>query len=331
MLCSNRRVWAAVMAGSVMPLSAHSSGTESVYPSRRITLVVGGSQGAGVDIISRHIARELEQELAVDVLVANRPGAAGNIAAEHVARSKPDGYTLLVTSRPNVTYGALQAHPRYDLRRALKPIGLMASAPTVVLTATDTMMRTTAEMIARAKNHPYSVRCASGGIGSTGHLLCEELQQKAQVELMHVPYTYAEQAFNHMLGGHVDTIFLTLAAALPYIHAGVAHAIAISSPERVAIAPDIPTFSEEGFANRHGDAWFGLTTPTGTPSNRVERLNKSLNRVLEKSNLREELLSLGWILPPQPNSAAAFEKLIADEISHWTDGVAEYQAPLLRH
>ncbi|WP_233237586.1 tripartite tricarboxylate transporter substrate-binding protein [Bordetella sp. LUAb4] len=331
MLCSNRKVWAGLMAGSVMPFSAHSSGTEAVYPSRRITLVVGGSQGAGVDIISRHIARELEQELAVDVLVENRPGAAGNIAAEHVARSMPDGYTLLVTSRPNVTYGALQEHPRYDLRRALQPIGLMASAPTVVMAGTNAMIKTTAEMIARAKNHPLSVRCASGGIGSTGHLLCEELQQKAKVELMHVPYTHAEQAFNHMLGGHVDTVFLTLAAALPYIRAGVAHAIAISSAERVQAAPDIPTFAEEGFANRHGDAWFGLTTPTKTPADRVKRLNKSLNRVLEKSDLRLELLSLGWLLPSQPNSPEAFDKLIADEFSHWTDGIPAYRFAPTRH
>ncbi|MFC4276723.1 Bug family tripartite tricarboxylate transporter substrate binding protein [Achromobacter aloeverae] len=328
---TKRKIWAALMAGGVLPMSAHSSNAEQAYPAKRITIVVGGSQGGGVDILSRHVARVLEQELGVTVLVENRPGAAGNIGAEHVARSQPDGYTLFVAARPNITYGALHENPRYDLRRDLLPVGLMATAPSVIVAGRDTMITSPGEMVARAKAHPLSLKCASGGVGSTGHLLCEEFQQRANVEMLHVPYTYSDQAFTHMLGGHIDTVFVTLSAALPYIRAGAVHGVAVSGRERAPSAPGIPTLEEEGFDKLHGDVWYGLVAPAGTPANVMQRLNTSLNRVLTEPQLREQLSSLGYILPAPPNTAASLERLIAEETAHWTDLIADRRIAPARH
>lgn len=317
------KVWAAMMAGSVMPFSAHASNAQDVYPAKRMTIVVGGSQGIGVDIISRHLAQELERELKVQVVIENRPGATGNIAAEYVARSAPDGYTLFVASRPNVTYGALQEHPRYDMQRDLQAVGLIATAPTVVVAGRGSGITTAAEMISRARIQPMSVKCASTGVGSTGHLLCEQLQQEAKVEMMHIPYNQIDQAFSHILGGHVDVIFITLSAALPYIRAGAVQAVAISGNARAPSAPEIPTFQEQSLANLHGDAWFGLMVAAGTPPKFVDVLNLSLNRVLAQPKLREKLLGLGYLLPSQPNTASSLEQLIAEETTHWSDLITD--------
>ncbi|WP_233237587.1 tripartite tricarboxylate transporter substrate binding protein [Bordetella sp. LUAb4] len=320
---SKRKVWAALMAGSVMPFSAHASNTEDVYPVKRVTIVVGFSQGGGVDILSRYIAKELELELGVSVVVENRPGATSNIAAEHVARSMADGHTIFVSSRSNVTYGALQEQPRYDFRKDLQSVGLMATVPNVVVAGRHTSISTAKEMVALAKAQPQSLRCASSGVGSTGHLLCEEFQQEAKVEMVHVPYTYTDQAFTHILGGHVDAIFISLPAALPYIRAGAVQAIAIAGNERAPSAPGIPTFQEEGLDNIHGESWFGLMVPAATPKKAVEKLNVSLNRVLAKRQLREQLSGLGYVLPSQLNSRDAFEQLIVEETAHWTDLITE--------
>ncbi|WP_233237585.1 tripartite tricarboxylate transporter substrate-binding protein [Bordetella sp. LUAb4] len=328
---THRKLWAASMAASVMPFSAHASLVENVYPNKRVTIVVGGSQGIGVDIISRHLAKELHRELRVDVIVENRPGATGNIAAEFVARSVPDGYTLFIASRPNVTYGALQEHPRYDMRRDLQSVGLVATAPTVIVAGRGSKITSTEELIARARANPNSVKCASTGVGSTGHLLCEELQQAAKMEVMHIPYNQIDQAFTHIIGGHVDMIFITLSAALPYIRSGAVQAIAISGNERSPTAPDIPTFQEKGLVNLHGDAWFGLVVAAGTPPKVVETLNLALNRVLAQPLLRDQLLDLGYVLPRQPNGVAALERLISEEAAHWTDLIAERGIVTVRH
>jgi len=326
-----RKVWAAMMASSVMPFNSHASNAESVYPNKRVTIVVGGSQGIGVDIISRHLAKELQRELRVDVIVENRPGATGNIAAEFVARSAPDGYTLFVASRPNVTYGALQEHPRYDMKRDLQSIGLVATAPTVIVAGRGSKITSMEDLIAQAKAHPNSLKCASTGVGSTGHLLCEELQQEAKVEVMHIPYNQIDQAFTHIIGGHVDMIFITLSAALPYIRAGAVHAIAISGNDRSPTAPDIPTFQEKGIANLHGDAWFGLVIAAGTPPKVVETLNLSLNSVLAQPQLRDQLLDHGYVLPRQPNSAESLNQLMVDEAAHWSDLITDRQIGPARH
>lgn len=328
---SKRRIWAALMAGSVMPLSAHSSHSEDAYPSKRVTIVVGFSQGGGIDIISRHLAKELEQTLEVGVLVENRPGAASNVAAEQVANSLADGYTLFVGSRSNVTYGALHEHPRYDFRRDLKSVGMIATAPNVVIAGRHSMITTAQEMIAAARARPRMLTCASSGVGSTGHLLCEEFQQEAGAEILHVPYNYSDQAFTHLLGGHVDTIFISLPAALPYIRAGAVHGVVIAGDERMPSAPGIPTFREEGFTNIHGEAWCGLMAPAGTPANVIDKLNQSLNRVLEKPQLREQLSNLGYILPTPPNTAASLEQLIVEETEHWTDLIADRRIAPARH
>ncbi|WP_197424955.1 tripartite tricarboxylate transporter substrate binding protein [Bordetella sp. N] len=325
------RAPATQLASNVVSLRSYSSRALDAYPSQRITLVVGGSPGAGVDIIARHIAMELEHELATKVQVENRPGDSGNIAAEHVARCRPDGYTLFVSARPNVAYGALQANPRYDLRRELQPIGLMASAPSVVIAGKDALITSARELATWAKDYPMSIRCASGGVGSTGHLLCEEFQQEANVELMHVPYIYADQAFSHAIGGYVDTVFITLSAALPYLRADAVQAIAVSGQERAPSAPTIPTFHEQGYVDLRGNAWYGLMAPIATRPEIAQRLNTSLNRVLSRRQLREQLHGLGYILPSELNSADALRQLIEEEAVHWADVGTDHWSPAPRH
>ncbi|MFC4276724.1 tripartite tricarboxylate transporter substrate-binding protein [Achromobacter aloeverae] len=327
MLFRMRKTWAALIVGSMLPVAAHSANTKTAYPAKPITIVVGFTQGTAVDTLTRLVAAEMEQELGVDILVENRLGGTSNVAADYVARSTPDGYTLFIATRPNATYGAMQARPTYDLTRDLQAVGLMATLPFVVIAGRHTAITTIEEMVARARKKP-PLSCASPGVGSTGHFLCEEFKKEAQGEVVHAPYNYVDQALTHIISGHLDIYFLGLTAALPYIRAGAVHAIAVSGEGRAPLAPAIPTFRELGFGKVHDDAWLGLVAPTGTPPRAIDALNRALNRALARPRLRGQLLNLGYSLPFPPNNARLLTQLMMEETKRWNDFIGRrWSAP----
>jgi tripartite-type tricarboxylate transporter receptor subunit TctC len=309
--------------GSTLPLGAMAFDTEMAYPQRPITLVIGFTPGGTTDSLARLLAKHMSDDLGYKVIVDNKPGAGSNIGAEAVARAAPDGYTLYFSSRPNTIHKTMYGNLKYDFARDLVPIGMVATVPAVIVAGKDAPVRTIPDVVALAKSYPGGMTCASPGVGSTSHLLCELFQQEAQIDMMHVPYRGDQPALADIMTGRVDVQFVTLPSALPHIKAGNLQGIAVMSRIRVPSIPQIPTIEEAGFPDLALDAWFGLMAPTGTPQHVIQRLNHSLNVALSDRDLQASMMQLSYTPPPQPNTSHAFKQLIRGETERWATVLRE--------
>lgn len=308
----------AVGAGTVAFAEAGPvAATQSVFPQRPITIVVGYPPGGGGDRLVRSLAKYLTKLFGQKVIIQHRPGAASNIAARAVARAEPDGYTLFLSGRPNALHRTLGSNVDYDFAKDLLPVGLLAVTPNLIVARADSPIKDIADLIRLARTHPGEVTCASSGVGSTGHLLCELFQREANVVMEHVPHTGSATALVEVIGGRVDVQFENLAATMVHLRAGTLRVIAVLSNRRLAIARDVATMEESGFPNFNVDTWGGIMVPAGTPPHVVAGLNKMLNSALMEPGLQEDFISMGYGIPIGPNSAAAFGDLLAQEIPRW--------------
>jgi tripartite-type tricarboxylate transporter receptor subunit TctC len=315
-LCK-RELAAIALVGSAIPLGAFASDTETLYPQRPITLVIGFPPGGGADALARLLAAHMAEELGQDVIVDYRPGAAGNIGAKVVSRAKPDGYTIYLGARSNTIHKAMYPQLQYDFSRELVPIGLAATLPYVIVVGKHAPIATVQDIIALAKAYPGALTCASAGVGTSGHLLCEMLQQETGTKLAHVPYRGSAQAFVDVMGGRVDMHFGPLPAAVPHITEGSLRAIAAMSSQRLPALPHTPTIAEAGLPGLAMEAWYGLMAPAGTPPQTVARLNESINAVLGKQDLQDSLIQLAYVPAPR-NTPEELAELIAQETEKWT-------------
>lgn len=292
---SKRRLAASAFLATLLPSRVRASRAESPYPNRPITLIVGYPPGGGADTLARLLAEHLTGELGHKVFVQNRPGAAGNIAAEAVVRTKPDGYTLYISTRSNTIHKSMYGHFDFDVARDLSPIGLIAKVPNVILTRASARITTVADLLAVAKTRPGELTYASTGIGSDTHLLGELFQQQTKTELLHLPYRGGAAAMIDVISGRVDLLIFSLPGALPYIKEGSVRAIALMSRHRVSVIGDIPTMAESGINDLNLETWFGLMAPAGTHPDVIQRLNGALNTVLMKPALQDRLSSQGFV------------------------------------
>ncbi|ANN67831.1 Bug family tripartite tricarboxylate transporter substrate binding protein [Bordetella bronchialis] len=312
-----------VGSASAVPLGAQAAQADVAYPTRPITLIVGSTAGGGADGLARLLAKHMTDDLGQTVLVNNRPGAAGNVAAEYVARSAPDGYTLYISIRPNTIHKIMYEHLKFDMSTDLVPVGLLATVPTIFVSGANGPVEDIKDVIGLAKAYPGAVSCASTGVGSTAHLMCELFQQETGTDLLHVAYRGSAPAFTDVIGGRVDFLIAALPAAMPHIQAGTARPIAVLSPQRTAILPNVPTVEEVGLSGIDLDAWFGLMVPAGTPASTIERLNHSVNTVLLKPEVQEAFTSQGYVAPLRPNTPETLRQLIVEETERWTTIVRE--------
>ena len=281
--------------------------TDTDYPARPVTVVVGFPPGTATDTVARILAERFAARLRKPFLVENKPGQGGSIGAASASKAAPDGYTLLMSATaPMAINPNLYTRLPYDSLKDFAPIGLTSWLPYILVVRQDAGISTLPELLARARANPGKVSYASIGNGTTSHLLMTMLSQRTDTQFNHVPYKGSAQAQTDLLGGQVDLTFDTMVSLLPHVKAGKLKALAVSSPRRSPFAPDVPTVSEQGAPGFDAGAWLGLLAPAGTPRPIVDRLNGELNAILDEPDTRRRLTEVGTeILKSTPDEFVA--------------------------
>ena len=285
------------------------------YPAKPIRLVVPYSPGGPVDIVGRLTAQKLTDELKQQVIVDNRAGGGGNIAVEIVARSLPDGYTLMMGANgTNAINPNLYPRLTVNAARDLVPIGMVASSPMILVVHPSVPANSTRELVALAKAKPGTINFASSGSGSTAQLSSELFKSMAGINIVHVPYKGAGPALTDLVGGQVQIMFTGISSTLPYVKAGRLKALAVSSEKRVPILPEVPAVNEE-IAGYEVSTWYGVFAPVQLPKPYIGKLNQTLAKVFATADARQRLTALG--AEPVTLSPAEFAVAIRREIAKW--------------
>ena len=263
------------------------------YPVRAVTLVLPFSAGGTADILTRAIAPALSTAFGQNVVIENRVGANGAIGEEFVARAKPDGYTVMITST-SIATNPWMTTLSYDPRKAFIPVMLITSVPLVLAVNPQVKAQTAREFVELARRQNGGLNYSSWGNGSIGHFAGENLQLTSQVKLNHVPYKSTAQALNDTLGGQVDAMFPTLPLALQHIKAGKLRALGLTSPNRSQLAPEIPTMAEAGLPGNEIETWFGVFLPAGTDPAIVQRVYRTFQTVLQQPEMKTRLEGQGF-------------------------------------
>ena len=289
------------------------------YPNRAITLVVPYAAGGGADIVGRLIAQKVSEAIGQQMIVENRAGAAGNIGASFVAKSKPDGYTLLLTGPNHTTNVSLFRNLTYDPVKDFAPVSLLTVAPYLLVVNPALPVNNLAELIRFARASTVPIAYGSAGNGTAGHLAMELLKSMASIDMLHVPYKGSAPMLTDLIGGRVVAGFDNVSSALPYISARQLRAIASSGALRSAGLPEIPTIAESGLAGFEVMVWQGVLAPAGTPPSVIAFLNQQFAIALKSPALSERLASMNIAsLGDQPDEFALFLK---KDIAKWAEVV----------
>ena len=292
---------AAILAGLTLPAAAQS------YPSRNITLVVGYAPGGTGDFVARLVGNKLAEKFGRTVVVENRAGASGGIAAQGVANAAPDGYTLLAGQTPEIAINPHWLKGNFDPERDLAPIALGGVVPLALVVPKDTPYNTVKDLL-DASHSAKGLLFASAGTGTPGHFAGEVLKREGKGNMTHVPYRGAGPALSDLLGSHVDFYFPGFPAAVPFVKSGQMKMLAVSSARRSASAPEVPTVSEAaGIKDFDFSLWVGFFAPHGTPKDVVATLNAAINEVLALPDIRTKMADAGAdIIPMSTDQFAAF-------------------------
>jgi tripartite-type tricarboxylate transporter receptor subunit TctC len=301
---------AALATAMALPVSAQAPGA---YPNRPVKLVVPFPPGGPLDIVGRAIADRLSQAWGQSVVVDNRPGAGGNIGADLVAKSPPDGYTILMGALS--THGvnpSLYAKMPYDAVKDFAPITLVAVTPNVLVVNAALPVNSAKEFIAYAKANSGKLAFGSGSNGSAGHLAGELFKVDTGTEIIHVPYKGGAPATQALLAGDTQFMFDNLANAMPQVKAGKLKALAVTTAERSKLAPELPTMAEAGLPGFDISTWFGLFAPAGTPKDVIAKWNTDVVKILNAPEMRERLVAQG--AEPAPMTPDQFAAFVQSEI-----------------
>ena len=294
------------------------------YPSKQIRLVVGYTPGGATDIIARTIAAKLTESLGQPVVVDNRPGATSNIGSEFVAKSPPDGYTLLIGTIANATSMTAYKNLGYDTMRDFVHITQTMTAPSVLATHPSFPAKNLQELIALAKKNPGVYTYASSGNGSSPHLAGEFLKLRTGIDIIHVPYKGGAPGLTDLLGGQVTMSFQTALSALPYLKSGKLNVIGVAAHKRMGQLPNVPTIEEGGVPDFEVSSWNGLFAPAKTPPEIVNRLYEATAKALALPEVREKLEAQGAEPVGQP--PAQFRAYVQAEIEKWAKVIKESNA-----
>lgn len=309
----------AVVAG-VAAFTAAPGVAHAAYPEKPITLVVPFPAGSGTDSVGRIFAEELSKELGQPIVVENKPGANATIAANYVARSKPDGYTLFVTT--NTSHSAapwLMKNVSYDPVKDFTPIARGGNLPFILVTNPDRPYKTVKELIEYARANPGDVTYATGN--STGIVAGGRLAVATQTEMLHVPYKGTPQALTDLVAGEVDFMFTDLTSGTPFVNSGRLHAMAVSTAERSALLPDLPSMQEAGVADFDITSWNGYFGPAGMDPEIVKTLNTAINKVVNNPETRARLAELGF--DAFSGTPEEFAEFVAEQYELWGKWIRE--------
>jgi tripartite-type tricarboxylate transporter receptor subunit TctC len=287
------RVWklvfgvAALMSG-LSGVSVHAQAQS--FPNRPITLVIPFAPGGSTSIVGRVIADKMSQLLGEGIVIDNRPGAGGTVGSKMVAKSEPDGYTILLGYTGTLAIGpSLYKNVGYDPRKDFAPIGMIGNAPSAVVVHPSFPAKSIAELIAYAKANPGKVNFGSAGVGSVNHITGEYFARSAGITLMHIPYKGTGPALTDLLGGHIPMALAPIPAVHANVTAGLLRALAVTGKTRSGLLPDVPTIAEEGLSGFEASLYYGLVAPAGTPRPIIDRLNKELRTALASDEVKKQL------------------------------------------
>jgi tripartite-type tricarboxylate transporter receptor subunit TctC len=288
---------------------------EPPYPTKPIRFLVPFAPGGGNDYIARLIGGKLSEAWGQQVVIDNRPGAGGNIAAETVARSAPDGYTIFLFNSATAIAPSLYQKLAYDPLKDFEPVILIATSPFALVVHPSTPAQSVKELIALAKSKPGGITYASGGNGSSTHLAGEQFRQMAGIPLTHIPYKGAGPAFVDLIAGQVTMYFSSIPPALPHIKSGRVRALAVSSEQKTQLLPELPTIAESGVPGYESAASYGLVAPMRTPASIVNKLNAETAKILKDADVRSRFVSQG--LDIAGGTAQDFNRYMRAEIAKW--------------
>jgi tripartite-type tricarboxylate transporter receptor subunit TctC len=309
-----------IVAASAFAFSAAVSAEQ--YPSRTVTIVNGFSAGGAVDTVARALAERLSVSLGQSFVVESRTGGGSNIAAMAVARSAPDGYTLLLGTNGLAINMALYKSPGFDVEKDFAPISLVGDIPAVIAAHPSFPAGSIAELISFARQKPNGASFATPGNGSLPHLAMALLTKQAGVELQHISYRGGHPAITDAIGGHVPLVVVNALEATPYISDGRLKGLAVTGPARLAALPNVPTVAESpGHANFEAQTWWGLFAPAGTPSAVLEKLQAEVHKALADPRLRERIENVGGRV--RASTAAELAVFVGAERRKWGQVVAD--------
>jgi tripartite-type tricarboxylate transporter receptor subunit TctC len=283
------------------------------WPDKPVHIIVAFTPGSATDVIARSMSNELSARLGQPVIIENRPGAGGTIANAFVAKAPADGYTLLVDSSGHTVNPWIYGNLSYDTVKDLKGVTLLARQPNVLVVAPDRSWKTVADLVNQAKAQPGKMSFASAGVGSATHMNGEKFKVAAGIDVLHVPYKGTPEALNDVMGGRVEYFFSPVVSALSLVRENRVKALAVGSPQRASVLPDLPTTEEAGYKGSAYNYWAGLLAPAGTPPAVIERLYQELTAVLALPEVKERLAKIG--ADASPTSPADFDALVVRELA----------------
>lgn len=286
------------------------------YPDKPVKVLVGFSPGGAVDNVARLLAQSMSKNMGGSIIIENRPGATGIIAAEQTAKAPADGYTLLMATQSTMVVApSIYAKMKVDPVADFTPISLIASVPMVLVVSPTVPVKNVQELIAHVKRQPEGMPYASSGQGGPQHVATELFASMAKVKMIHVPYKGEANAIGDLLGNQVPVMFGNLPSLLPHIRSGKLRALAVSSLQRSSVAPEIPTVAESGLPGFEALTWFGLFAPAGTPQPLVDRLNAEVKKSLASTEVRAKLDQQG--LTTVGGTSAELKAYMKQEVPKW--------------
>jgi len=312
MIGIGRRLFATTLGASLLPPAVRADD----FPTHPITLIVPFAAGGSMDILARLVAHEAEEDLGQTIVIDNRGGAAGLIGASVVARAEPDGYTLLMASAAQVTIAPwVNGSLTFDPPKDLAPISQLVDTPMALIVSSASGMRSVADFIGRARSNRGQMNYGSTGVGSVSHLVMETLKLAADIDILHVPYRGAAPALNDLQGGRIQGMFTSTASAGPLVAAGRLRALAVTSPMRSALLPEVPTMAEAGWPTAEVVVWMGIMSPDGLPSTVRNRLERAFMQAAVAPEIHDRLAALG--AEPVGHNARDFALVLEKDLALW--------------
>ena len=311
----SRSVWALALATLFMLAAPMAAQAQATYPDKPIKFVVPYPPGGGTDVVARIVQQRLQAALGQPIVIDNKGGAGGSLGTDIVAKSAPDGYTVLFTLSSHTINPAIFPKLPFDTIKDFEPVGLVASLPQLLAANMAVPVRTVADVVAQAKAAPDKFSFASVGNGSPGHLAGELMVLRTGAPMAHIPYRGGGPAVTDVMGGQVPLLWVSIPAAAAQVKAGKLRALAVSTTKRSPAFPDVPTMQEAGVADFEVDSWYAMLVPAKTPRPIIDKLNKALNTVLSEPAIRAQLIEQG--ADAVGGTPEALGKVIAAEVPKW--------------